>query len=290
VCVLAALVASVGVGAGAADGSGNVSAALLAERAAVQPGRPFTVGLRMRMRQGWHTYWKNPGDSGLPLRITWNLPRGFSAGPIQWPAPERIPQNALMSYGYGGEVLIPIEIMPPRRVALDSITIAGTFEWLECKDICVPGSSALRLTLPVRVGTSAASPAAPSFARARSRIPTPSTGWSFAAKAGPRAISLAFRSPPGPPPRGAYLFVDQPLVTDYAAPQAFERTADGYRLTLRPDPNATSKLQRLTGVLVVEGRAGSNSGAAVQVDVPVSRGGPAQAPVTSARTRRPAGR
>ena len=271
-----------------ADGSRNVSAALLAERAAVEAGRPFTVGLRMRIRRGWHTYWKNPGDSGMPLRITWNLPEGFSAGPIQWPAPERISENALMSYGYGREVLIPIEITPPKRVAADSVTIAGTFEWLECKDVCLPASAVLRLSLPVRPAPPASGPAAPAFARARSRIPAAPTGWSFAAQAGPRAISLAFRQPPGMSPRGGYLFVDQPLVADYAAPQGFERTTGGYRLTLQPDPNASGNPTRLTGVLVVEGRSGSNSTTAVQVDVPVTPGDPAPAPVPPARPPRPA--
>src|SRR2546427_4268365 len=96
-----------------AEASANVSVELLSERAAIEPGMPFRVGLLMRMRPGWHTYWKNPGDSGLPLRVTWNLPEGFSAGPIDWPTPERIPENGLMSYGYSRDVLIPIEITPP---------------------------------------------------------------------------------------------------------------------------------------------------------------------------------
>ena len=266
-----------------ADATGNIAVALLSERVAVQPGVPFYVGLRMRMRQGWHTYWRNPGDSGLPLRITWNLPQGFSAGPIEWPAPERLPEKTLMSYGYGRDVLIPIEITPPKRLAADSVTIAGNFEWLECKDVCLPGSAALRLSLPVRPGHTAAGPAARSFAQARSRIPGAAAGWTFAAKAGARGISLAFRAPRGISARGGYLFVDQPLVADYAAPQGFERIAGGYRLTISPAPNASGKLERLTGVLVVEGRAGSKSRTAVHVDVPVSLGDTEPAPVPQER-------
>ena len=262
-----------------ADASGNISVALLSERVAVEPGVPFHVGLSMKMRQGWHTYWKNPGDSGLPLRITWNLPQGFSAGPIEWPAPERLPEKTLMSYGYGRDVLIPIQITPPGRLAGDSVTIVGHFEWLECKDVCLPGSAALRLSLPVRLRRPAAGPAAPYFAKARSRIPGAPTGWTFAAKAGARGISLAFRAPRGISPRGGYLFVDQPLVADYAAPQGFERIAGGYRLTVPHAPNASGTLERLTGVLVVEGRAGSKSRTAVQVDVPVSLGDTEPAPI-----------
>jgi thiol:disulfide interchange protein DsbD len=275
-------------GEASAAASGNISVALLPERVAVEPGRPFYVGLHMKMRRGWHTYWKNPGDSGLPLRITWNLPAGFAAGPIEWPAPERIPEKTLVSYGYSREVLIPIEITPPKRLAADSVTIAGTFEWLECKDVCLPGSSVLRLSLPVRPGRPAASSNARLFAEARSRIPRSPTGCSFSAEAGPRAISLAFRAPAGMSLRGGYLFVDQPLVADYAAPQGFERIADGYRLTVPPAPNVSGAPKRLTGVLVLEGSAGAKSRAAVQVDVPVSPGDPAPAPAQPERARPPA--
>src|SRR3989442_9807132 len=154
-----------------AEASANVSVELLSERAAIEPGMPFRVGLLMRMRPGWHTYWKNPGDSGLPLRVTWNLPEGFSAGPIDWPTPERIPENGLMSYGYSRDVLIPIEITPPERIGAATVTMVGTFEWLECKDVCLPGSSVLRLSLPVRPGSSMAGPDAPTFAKAASQIP-----------------------------------------------------------------------------------------------------------------------
>jgi thiol:disulfide interchange protein DsbD len=285
--LLAALFAGTGREA-SADAGGNISVALLSDQASVEPGRPFYVGLHMKMRRGWHIYWKNPGDSGLPLRITWNLPAGFAAGPIAWPAPERIPEKTLVSYGYGREVLIPIEITPPKRLAADSVTLAGTFEWLECKDVCLPGSSVLRLSLPVRSGPPAAGSNARLFAEARSRIPGPPVGWSFSAEAGPRAISLALRVPPGISPRGGYLFVDQPLVADYAAPQGFERIADGYRITVSPAPNASGAPKRLTGVLVLEGGAGAKSRTAVQVDVPVRPGDPAPAPAQPERAQAPA--
>lgn len=268
-----------------AGAGGNVAVALLSEQASIQPGRPFYVGLRMKMRPGWHTYWKNPGDSGLPPKITWDLPGGFSAGPIEWPAPERIPGDSLMSYGYRGEVLLPVKITPPARLRVDSVTLRGVFDWLECADVCVPGSAVLKLSLQVRRGPRMPGPAAPSFAEARSRIPMAPTGWKFTAEAGPRAISLQFRDPLGIAPRGAYLFVDQPLVVDYAAPQGFERTAGGYRLSAPPAPNAQGALKRLTGVLVVEDRSGSRSRTAVRVDAPVTLGDPAPAPVQPAGTR-----
>jgi thiol:disulfide interchange protein DsbD len=241
----------------------------------------------MSIRRGWHTYWKNPGDSGLPPTISWTLPAGVSAGPIEWPSPERVAENALVSYGYRDEVLLPIEITTPAGLAGDSLILVGAFKWLECADVCVPGSSELRLSLPVRPGAPAPSGDAPRFTRARGRTPDAPTGWVFRAEAGPRAVSLRFRQPPGSSVRGAYFFVDRPLVLDYAAPQGFEREADGYRLTATPAANAQGLPDHLTGVLVVEGRSESGSPTAVWVDVPVTHGDPAPAPVPSAKSFSP---
>ncbi len=81
---------------------------LLAARTAAEPGRPLLVGLRIEHEAGWHTYWKNPGDSGMPTRIQWQLPEGWSAGPILWPAPERIRVGPLANFGYEGELLLPV--------------------------------------------------------------------------------------------------------------------------------------------------------------------------------------
>ena len=281
--LLAALCA--GVAPSSAGAGQHVAVTLLSESASVQAGRPFTVGLRMKMSRGWHVYWKNPGDSGLPPRVAWSLPPGFTAGPIQWAAPERIPANTLVSYGYTGEVLLPVEIMPPERLDLDSVRIAGRLEWLECADVCVPGSTSLSLSLPVRAKPPSPGRDARAFADARSRMPAPAAGWTSAAEAGPRAVSLRFRAPVGVFPRGAYLFVDEPLVVDYAAPQGFERVGDGYRITVPPAANAPGTLERLTGVLVVEGRSGPGAGTAVRVDVPVTRGVPSPAPSQPARPR-----
>jgi len=242
----------------------------------------------MKLRKGWHTYWKNPGDAGLPLRITWRLPDGFAAGPIEWPAPERIPEGPSISYGYQGEVFLPIEITPPDRIAADSVTIEGSFEWLECKDVCLPSSSLLAITLPVGSVPASASPRASWFTEVRSRMPVPAAGWNLNAVAGPRAISLAVRPSPGVSSRGAYLFVDRPLVVDHSALQGFERVEEGFRLTVPPAPNSQGPPDRLTGVLVLEARGGARSRIALAVDVPVTVGDPAPAPIPSRRGWLPA--
>src|SRR3954466_14546018 len=90
----------------------HVEAVLLAEKTAFQPGQPANAGLRLRMEPHWHTYWKNPGDSGLPTRIEWTLPAGWKAGEIQWPYPMPLPVGPLMNYGYEDEVLLVTPITP----------------------------------------------------------------------------------------------------------------------------------------------------------------------------------
>jgi thiol:disulfide interchange protein DsbD len=261
----------------------NVDVALVAEGGSIRPGEPFHVGFHMKMKRGWHTYWKQPGDAGLPLRIEWTLPAGFTAGPIEWPTPERIPTGELMSYGYEREVLLAVRITPPASIEPNSTTIAGDFDWLECKDVCLAGSARLELTVPVRAERAKRRPSARLFAEARARTPRSPDGWSLAATAGPRAIELSFRPPPGVSPRGAYFFVDQPLVAEYAAAQGFERVPGGYRLTIVPAENAASPPPQLTGVLVLDGVPRSK-GSAVAVNVGATPGDPGPAPAQARHT------
>jgi DsbC/DsbD-like thiol-disulfide interchange protein len=258
-------------------GSDHIQVTLVSERAAIRPGEPFEIGLRMKLKEGWHTYWKHAGDAGLPLHVEWMLPPGFTAGPIEWPAPERIQTGGLMSYGYGREVLFSTTITPPAEIAARSVAIAGAFDWLECKDACVAGFAKLTLAIPVRPGPAELGPAAPLFADARARIPRPPNGWNLAATAGNRAIEISFRPPRGVNPRGGYFFIDQPLVVEHAAAQGFERVGDAFRLTMTPAENAVSPPRRITGVLMLDGIP-RRTGNALAVDVEAARGDPAPAP------------
>ena len=265
--------------AGPTGGSEHFDVTLVSEGASIQPGRPFYVGLRMEPERGWHTYWKNPGDAGLPLSIHWTLPAGFAAGPIEWPTPVRFETGPLVSYGYAGEVLLAARITPPETIAKKNVTIAGKFDWLECEEVCVPGSATLDLTLPVRQGEPQPSGAARLFTAARSSRPAAPEGWGLAAEAGSRAVSLTIVPPQGIAPRGGYFFSDQELVQDYAGAQGFERAGKGHRLTFPPAPNHEGFPERLTGVLVLEGAGAGGSRLALAVDVPLQAGDPAPAAV-----------
>lgn len=122
---------------------------LIAEPKPVEPGKPFTVGLRFQPQPGWHIYWKNPGDSGLPPSVTWKLPPGWTSGPLQFPFPEKILIPPLVSYGYEQETLLLTTFTIPDYEKIPaSFSIAADVNWLVCKEICLPGKASLNLTVP----------------------------------------------------------------------------------------------------------------------------------------------
>src|SRR5437867_3890987 len=131
------------------QGKELVKAELLADTNAVVPGKPFTVGLLLRMAPGWHTYWKFSGDAGLPTELKWKLPAGWKVGEIQWPIPlKTIDPGDIQTYGYENEVLLMQEITPPARIDNASVVLAADANWLVCERICIPGSATLQLELP----------------------------------------------------------------------------------------------------------------------------------------------
>lgn len=128
----------------------QVEATLHSARVAVAPGERFTIVLRQSIREHWHTYWINPGDSGEPTELTWRAPAGWSVGPIQWPTPEAIPFAMLVNYGYSNEVLFPIEVTAPANARVgETVTLTADAYWLVCSDICIPEEAVVTLNVPV---------------------------------------------------------------------------------------------------------------------------------------------
>ncbi|MBD3645903.1 MAG: hypothetical protein HUJ31_00305, partial [Pseudomonadales bacterium] len=149
----------------------KVEVSLVAEDTAIRPGEPFHVALIQDIEPGWHTYWRNPGDSGAPTEIVWDLPDGFSAGDIQWPWPERVPYGPLVNFGYHDQVIFPIEITPPEVIGTDQVILRGEVQYLVCADICIPEDATVELAMPVS-GTAHANPDhAGLFEAARAKIP-----------------------------------------------------------------------------------------------------------------------
>jgi len=172
-----------------------------------------------------------------------------------------------VSYGYEGEVLLPVEIRVPTSLPQSQVRIAVRVDWLECQEACLPGRAELSLTLPVRATTHPGPPAA-LFADARRRLPKKDPAWGFSASSAAASLSLVVRPPRGTELREAYFYPAAPRLLDHAQPQTLTRQGAAHRLALARDPNA-APLERLAGVLVAATGAGP---VAVAVDVPLVRG------------------
>ena len=157
--------------AGADDEPHPVRARLLADRTALTPGGTLRLGVHLSPNANWHTYWKSPGDIGLPTKIQWALPEGATAAPYQFPVPERFDQEGIVSYGYDGPVLFFSAIELPADLAGPEATVSAHAEWLVCEIMCIRGEAELSLTLPV--GPSDPSSFAPLMDHYAAQHPTP---------------------------------------------------------------------------------------------------------------------
>jgi thiol:disulfide interchange protein DsbD len=251
----------------------HVEAELIAERTALVPGEPLTVALRLAMIPGWHTYWRNPGDSGEPTRIEWRLPAGFAAGPIEWPAPRQLPVGPLMNYGYEGEVLLLSRLTPPADLPRGrAVTLSAKASWLVCEVKCIPEEAELSLVLPA-ASTSGDDPRwARSIAAARAALPAPSGalgGWRLTARGGPGAATLAVVPPAGVALETLTFFPFDAGKIEPAAPQRLTRADDGYRLTLAAAAQPVGEFTRVAGILVAPHGFGPEAARAVTIDVPI---------------------
>lgn len=130
----------------------SVSARLISNAAAIAPGTPFLVGIELTMGPGWHTYWKNGGDAGYATSVEWTLPEGFTVSELRWPVPHRYEdEGEIVSFGYEKKALLLAEVTPPEELSSESgeIVLRADTDWLQCRDLCTPGSALLVLRLPV---------------------------------------------------------------------------------------------------------------------------------------------
>jgi DsbC/DsbD-like thiol-disulfide interchange protein/cytochrome c biogenesis protein CcdA len=253
----------------------HVEAELVAERTALVPGVPSTLALRLKIEDGWHTYWRNPGDSGLPTTLVWKLPPGFVASEIEWPPPRTLPVGPLVNYGYEGEVLHLVTLTPPANLELGgNVEIAARADWLVCKETCIPDGADLKLTLPV--GTNAATDPrwGGAISLTRGALPQPLTGWKAEARGNGALIELKLTPPAGGPDPGTLrFFASTDGTIEPSAPQTQSRDAAGAQLlSLGVAHKLTPSLQNLAGVVTASNAFASSVGSmqAATIDVPLT--------------------
>lgn len=244
--------------------SPRASVVLTADHEAVAPGQTLRLLLRFRMADGWHTYWQNPGDAGGPPEIAWTLPEGASAGPLQFPAPHRIPYPPLLNYGYTGAVAFPVTVTVPRGLPPGEVfTLEAEARWLICADICIPEEGVFRLDLPVEATPRPAANAA-LFTAAEASLPRPSP---FAVRVGFDGRSGAMDvSGPGLSPatlREAEFFPRDPGLLSHPAPQPLAAREGGFTLRLARGEGAVPAT--VEGVIAITDAAGVRSAYAVSV-------------------------
>ncbi len=177
------------------------SARLVLPVVTVRPGDTFLAGLELTMKPGWHTYWRNGGDSGAPTTLEWQLPAGIAAGEPRWPAPERYAEQDLVTFVYHGKVtlLIPISVAPTAPVGPVELTAA--VKWLECEKLCLPGKGTVRAQFRVGI-TAEPSADATTLREAVNRLPPPAAEgtvearWEGSANGDLRPLLIRWRSPP----------------------------------------------------------------------------------------------
>lgn len=235
---------------------------LAAEFAVVSPGATLWVAFAQQLQPGWHVYWKNPGDSGLPLDLDWRLPPGASAGEVAYPLPERIPVGPLANFGHTGAPTFLIPISTPKDAAPgETLTIGLKATWLICEEICVPEEGAFTLKIAVGDADAPDQFGAPLIAAARAALPTEAAGPSlFVAEAG----RIVIDAPAPPAAAEAFFFPDTEGLVEPAAAQRVAFENGRARIEMSPGFSyAPGEIDRLSGVVVYKKSDGESVGVLV---------------------------
>ncbi len=261
----------------------HASADLTANLSTVSPGQPLQVLLTVTSIPHWHTYWKNPGDVGLPTRIRWTLPDGVQAGEIQWPLPSRLPTPPLMSFGYEGATPLLTTLTTPATLQ-GPLVLRASVRWLVCAEQCIPETAELALSLPV--GPAQPSLQAAGIASVQGALPLPVRDWQVSAQRDAKWLRLEGTLPGGQPaPARLFLFPDQKGRIAPAAEQPYQHDGSHFMLAvpLAPAPVADGAADSALNGLLVSGAQGPSRqgwliavpvGVVSSVQVPVDNGAP----------------
>jgi DsbC/DsbD-like thiol-disulfide interchange protein len=241
---------------------------LVTENSSIQPGGEFTLGVHFTLEPGWHIYWVNSGDSGETPRISWQMPAGFSAGTIKWPAPSKLGSATVVDFGYEHDVTLLVPVRVAASVSADQIaTLQANIRLLICSNMCIPSKTVAKLPLPVKSQPPQADGAGESLIReARARLPQqPPANWSFAAAETNDSFVLTVKTAEHVAPLRFFPLMPSQIANE--GPQDFVANQTGFRVKLKKSDELTGTVAHLTGVLTLQG------GKAYEIDAPVKKSG-----------------
>jgi DsbC/DsbD-like thiol-disulfide interchange protein len=240
---------------------------LVSENQWIEAGHTAHLGLRFQLEKGWHIYWMNPGDSGEPPRVKWQLPAGVSTGEMEWPTPRRLGTASIVDFGYEDDVMLIVQLHAETALATQGLAqIGAAVKVLVCREMCIPGTAQLSLTLPVK-----SQPPVPDartadwFAAARKALPRPAPA-SWRISVADAGDSFVLSAKIGEHVTRADFFPLAESQVKNAAAQQFAAVPGGFRLTLRKSDQLLKPVQRLKGVLDLAGDQGYT------IDVLMSKG------------------
>jgi thiol:disulfide interchange protein DsbD len=239
---------------------------LISQKPDFEPGKEQLLGVHFVMEAGWHIYWINPGDSGQPPVLKWQVPEGFHPGEIQWPRPERMQSSSqLADYGYHDDVLLLVPLRAPSSSNASSQAAPVTLDakWLICREVCLPDHAQLQLSLSSRSGRKGDPKTEALFARAISQLPKPlPQGWKAGAESRREEFLLTIHA--GRRLSKAEFYPLDPSQIENAAPQKFEPLALGGKIELKKSDQLLKPIQVLRGLLILPGDS-------YRVDAPVKQ-------------------
>jgi thiol:disulfide interchange protein len=247
---------------GNAVATDNVKAQLVSEVSAIAPGQSFWVALEFTIRDGWHTYWRNPGDSGQATTLKWQLPPGFTAGDIVWTTPHRFEIPPLVNYGYSKHAVHLINVTAPKELAVGtSVVLSAKAAWLVCSDVCIPEDGDLQLKLPVGGQSGGVDPTATAlFAAARSEVPSAQLA-ATTARIQDGQLVIALGKEWGatlPQIKALEFFPYDEGGIEYAAPQTLTRNKGEVALAMKQG-DQPSKTGMVRGVLLATEQSGNDT-------------------------------
>ncbi len=246
----------------ATGSSDHATGTLMVERSAAVPGETFVGALRLDLADGWHVYWKNPGDSGFQPTAEWANSPTVSAGEFRFPPPHAISLDPLMNYGYEGEVILPFDLtIAPDAKAGDTLTIGALFDYLICADVCIPEAVTLSISVPVAAAPAIDRESSAVIGAALAKLPVNLTG-----RAAIERIDGGFRIGVADPAVAAAIvnaadmrfFPNGPEIL-HPPIQPAKFGPDGVVLDLQASAFATPT-SVISGLLVIEGKDGSQLG------------------------------